>query len=191
MGFELTQEIRSIQEVARRFAKNEIAPRVAADDRDHRFQRDLVTRMAQLGLFGCPIPAEYGGSDSGYLAHAVVTEEIARFSGSLRAAFNMQTMATAKEICEFGTADQKGRYVSKFVSGQREGDSDGEVLCRRSRFQSRRRSAPSSGRLRVLERARGGTHVPRREAQPTARGSANILKAVIAADALGYRKANR
>jgi len=116
MDFELSEEIIAIRDTARKFVQNEVLPRAEEDERNHRFQKDLVNKMGQLGFFGCPIPEEFGGSNLGFLAHAVVTEEVAKVSGSLRAAFNMQTMGTAREIFQYGSEDQKKNYVSKFVS---------------------------------------------------------------------------
>lgn len=118
MGPELSEEIRAIQDTARKFAQKEIMPRMAEDDKNHAFQRDLVQKMAELGFFGCPIPEAYGGSNLGFLAHTVVTEEIAKTGGSLRAAFNMQTMGTAREIFEFGNEKQKKMYIPKLVSAE-------------------------------------------------------------------------
>jgi glutaryl-CoA dehydrogenase (non-decarboxylating) len=118
MIFELNQEIRTIQKAAREFAKKEILPRVDEDEKNHTFQKDLVKKMGDLDFFGCPIPEEYGGTDVGFLAHTVVTEEISKVSGSLRAAFNMQTMGTAREIYQFGTEQQKSTYVPKLVSAE-------------------------------------------------------------------------
>jgi len=118
MTFELSQSARAIQQAAREFAVKEISPRVEEDEKNHHFQEDLVRKMGELDFYGCPIPEAYGGNDSGFLAHAVVTEEISRVSGSLRAAFNMQTMGTAREIYEFGTEDQKEKYISKLVKAE-------------------------------------------------------------------------
>ena len=118
MNFELTSEIEAIRDTARKFAHKEIMPRVAQDEASHAFQEDLVKKMGELGFFGCPIPEEYGGSDLGFLAHTVVTEEISKVSGSLRAAFNMQTMGVAREIFQFGTEEQKKKYIPKLVSAQ-------------------------------------------------------------------------
>ncbi|MFH1082630.1 MAG: glutaryl-CoA dehydrogenase Acd [Pseudomonadota bacterium] len=118
MDFQFSEEILAIQDTARKFAQNEILPRVAEDERNHTFQKDIVKKMGELGFFGCPIPEEYGGSNLGFLAHAVVTEEIAKISGSLRAAFNMQTMGTAREIFQFGTEPQKKKYIPKLVSAE-------------------------------------------------------------------------
>ena len=116
MDFEFSEEIMAIQDMARKFAQNEILPRVAEDEENHTFQKDIVNKMGELGFFGCPIPEQYGGSNLGFLAHAVVTEEISKVSGSLRAGFNMQTMGTAREILEFGTEQQKEKFIAKLVS---------------------------------------------------------------------------
>ncbi len=118
MDFKISEEIAAVREVARKFVDKEVRPRVAADEKSHTFQRDLVDKMAELGFFGCPIPEEYGGSDLGFLAHTVISEEIAKVSGSLRAAFNMQTMGTAREIYQFGTLEQKEKYIPDLVSAR-------------------------------------------------------------------------
>lgn len=116
MDFELSEEIVTLRETARKFAQKEILPRVAQDEKDHLFQRDIITKMGELGFFGCPIPEEYGGSNLGFLAHTVATEEISRVSGSIRAAFNMQTMGTAREILQFGSREQKEEFIPKLVT---------------------------------------------------------------------------
>lgn len=115
---ELTEEHRMLRDMVRKFADNEILPVVEKDENEHRFQRDLVNKMAELGLFGCPIPEEYGGNAMGYLAHAIATEEIGRASGSLRVAFNMQTMGTALSILKWGSEDLKKKYIPALVSAE-------------------------------------------------------------------------
>lgn len=116
MDFEFSEDVVAIQDMARKFAQNEIKPTVAEAEEKHEFQKDIINKMGELGFFGCPIPEEYGGSDLGFLAHAVVTEEISKVSGSIRAGFNMQTMGTAREIFQFGTEEQKKKYIPKLVS---------------------------------------------------------------------------
>ena len=118
MSYELSKEVKAIQQAAREFATKEIQPRVEEDEKNHTFQEDLVKKMGELDFYGCPVPEEYGGNGMGFLAHAVVTEEIARVSGSLRAAFNMQTMGNAREIYQFGTDAQKKKYIEKFVTAE-------------------------------------------------------------------------
>jgi glutaryl-CoA dehydrogenase (non-decarboxylating) len=115
---ELTEEHKMLRDMVRKFADNEIAPRADKDENEHRFQRDLVEQMAELGLFGCPVPEEYGGNGMGYLAHALVTEEIGRVSGSLRVAFNMQTMGTALSILKWGSEEVKKKYIPELMSAK-------------------------------------------------------------------------
>lgn len=113
---ELTEEHIMLRDMVRKFAAKEIAPVVEKDENEHRFQRELVKQMAELGLFGCPIPEEYGGNNMGYLAHAIVTEEIGRASGSLRVAFNMQTMGTSMSILKWGSEELKKKYIPALMS---------------------------------------------------------------------------
>jgi len=121
VDFNFSPEVTAVREMAKKFADKEIRPRVAADEKAHAFQHDLVLQMGELGFFGCPLPEEYGGSNLGFLAHTVVCEEIAKVSGSLRAAFNMQTMGTAREIYQFGTEEQKQKYIPDLVSARKLG----------------------------------------------------------------------
>ena len=118
MDFELTEEQKACQRMTREFARKEILPVVRADEEAHRFQRGLLLKMGSLGFFGCPIPEEYSGSNSGFLSHALITEEVARVSGSLRAAFNMQTMGTAREIFQYGAEEQKRKYIPKLIRAE-------------------------------------------------------------------------
>ncbi len=115
---ELTEELIMLRDTVRKFADNEIAPVADKDENEHRFQRELVNKMAELGLFGCPVPEEYGGNAMGYLAHAIVTEEIGRVSGSLRVGFNMQTMGTAMSILKWGSEDLKRKYIPALMSAE-------------------------------------------------------------------------
>jgi len=118
MNFDLTEEHLAMQRIARDFAQKEIAPVVDVDEKAHRFQREIVTKMGELGFLGCPIPEDYGGSNVGFLGHAIVTEEIASVSGSLRAPFNMQTMGTSMTILKFGNEEQRKKYIPKLVSAE-------------------------------------------------------------------------
>jgi len=115
---ELTEDHVMLRDMVRKFADKEIAPVVERDENEHRFQRDLVTQMAELNLFGCPVPEEYGGNGMGYLAHAIATEEIGRVSGSLRVAFNMQTMGTAMSILKWGSEELKRKYIPALMSAE-------------------------------------------------------------------------
>ena len=115
---ELSEDHIILRDMVRKFADKEIAPFVDRDENEHRFNRELVEKIAELNLFGCPIPEEYGGNNMGYLAHAIVTEEIGRVSGSLRIAFNMQTMGTSLSILKWGSEELKSKYIPELVAAR-------------------------------------------------------------------------
>jgi glutaryl-CoA dehydrogenase (non-decarboxylating) len=117
MNFELSEEVKIMHETARRFTEKEVAPRL----KEEYFKRDLVSRMGELGLFGCAFPARFGGSDVGFLAHSVVCEEISRTDSGLRSLFNLQAMTVPYTIMEWATPEVRDKYVGDLVQGKKIG----------------------------------------------------------------------
>jgi len=117
MDFELSEDVRGIQDMARRFAERDIIPRL----KDEEFKRDLVSKMGELGLFGCAFPLRYGGADSGFLTHSIVCEEISRADSGLRSLFNLQAMTVPYTIMEWGTPEAREKYVRDLVLGEKIG----------------------------------------------------------------------
>jgi len=116
MNFKLTKELEMLQKAAREFAARKIAPFADQWDRDHYLPYDEVIKpMGELGFFGTVIPEEYGGENMGWMAAAIVTEEIARASSSLRVQVNMQGVGTAYTIFKYGAEAVKRRYIPKLV----------------------------------------------------------------------------
>jgi glutaryl-CoA dehydrogenase (non-decarboxylating) len=117
MDFELSEELAEVQKLARDFSEKEIAPNAAKDDREHIFRRDLVSKMGELGFYGCLIPEEYGGNGLGFLAHVLISEEIARVHSAIRVYLNMQA-GPAVTLFEFGSETQKKTYLPKLLSAE-------------------------------------------------------------------------
>jgi len=117
MDFELPEELAEVQKLARDFSEKEIAPSAAKDDKEHIFRKDLVTKMGSLGFFGCLIPEKYGGNGLGFLAHALISEEIARIHSAIRVYLNMQA-GPAVTLFEFGNEEQKQKYIPGLLSGE-------------------------------------------------------------------------
>jgi len=118
VDYELSEESQLLQRTVRDFADREIAPMVTADERSRRFQREIITKMGGLGFFGCPIPESYGGNGMGFVAHAVVSEEIGRASCSVGVSLNTQTMGTARTIYDYGSEEQKTKYIPGLISAE-------------------------------------------------------------------------
>jgi len=117
MNFDLSEEQRLIQETARRFAAEEIAPTLVEEERRHEFRADRVAKMGGLGFFSCAVPEELGGSGMGFMESVLMAEQIARISASWRLPFNMQNLGPALTASKFGTPAQKKKYVPGWVAG--------------------------------------------------------------------------
>jgi len=120
MDFDLSDELIAVRDLARDFAAREIAPTAAEDDRQQRFRKDLAVKMGELGFYGCVIPEAYGGNDLGFLALALITEEIARVHSALRVYINMQ-VGPALALLQFGSEEQKKQWLPPLVRGEKIG----------------------------------------------------------------------
>lgn len=118
MDFELTTEQRMIRDMVREFAQAEIAPRAQEIDEKAEFPRDLVEKMAQLGLLGLPFPEEYGGAGADYLSYVLAVEEIAAASGSMAVIFNAHVSLGAMPIYLFGSEAQKQKWLVPMARGE-------------------------------------------------------------------------
>ncbi|MFH1434092.1 MAG: glutaryl-CoA dehydrogenase Acd [Pseudomonadota bacterium] len=118
MEFNLSENHLEIQRAAREFAAKEIAPFADKWDEEHHWPQDVVLKMGEMGFFGCIIPEQYGGTNDGWLALALISEEIARASSSLRVAINMQAAGPAYALVLYGTDEQKQKYIPGLVTGE-------------------------------------------------------------------------
>ena len=117
MNFELSEDQQLIQDTARRFAAEEIAPTLEAEEAKHEFRVDRVAKMGELGMFSCGVPEELGGSGMGFMESVLMAEQIAKISASWRLPFNMQNLGPALTVSKFGTDAQKKKYVPGWVAG--------------------------------------------------------------------------
>jgi butyryl-CoA dehydrogenase len=118
MDFELTDDQREIQGLAREFAQAEIEPNAAAWDRDHGFPRDLIGKLGELGLMGVCIPEEYGGAGADFLSYILVLEELSRADAGVGVTVAVHTSAVTLPILTFGTDEQRSRFVPPLARGE-------------------------------------------------------------------------
>ncbi|MBW2208759.1 MAG: acyl-CoA dehydrogenase family protein [Deltaproteobacteria bacterium] len=119
MDFALSEELQMLQDMARDFAAEKIAPFADEWDENHYFPyEEVIKPMGELGFFGTVIPEEYGGNEMGWLAAMILTEEIARASSSLRVQINMLTLGCAFTIFKYGSDEVKKKYIPKLVSAE-------------------------------------------------------------------------
>jgi len=121
MDFELTAEQREIQLLAREVAQAEIVPNATEWDRDHRFPEELFPKLAELGLMGVCVPAEYGGAGADFLSYVLVLEELSRADAGVGVTVAVHTSATTLPILSFGTDEQRSRFVPPLARGEQIG----------------------------------------------------------------------
>lgn len=118
MPYQLTEEQIMLRDMVRKLATNEIAPMAEEIDRNHRFPRENLQKMAELGLMGVPIPEEYGGAGCDYLSYIITIEEISRACASTGVILAVHTSVGTYPILYFGTEEQKQKYVPKLAAGE-------------------------------------------------------------------------
>lgn len=118
MDFDLTPEQRDVWLWAKEFADSEIAPRVEKNDREEKFDFDLLKKIGEQGFFSAVLPEKYGGQGIDFIAYALMTEEIARVCSSTRTLFSVQISLVELPILKFGTEEQKMKYLPKMATGE-------------------------------------------------------------------------
>jgi len=118
MNFEPTETQQLVREMVRTFADKEIKPRAAAIDREDAFPRDLYRRMADLGLLGMTLPAEYGGSGADTVSWAIAEEELARANAALADA-QLVAKLMSDVILINGNDEQRARYLPAIARGEK------------------------------------------------------------------------
>lgn len=101
----------------RAFADAEVAPVAAQIDESDEFPRELVRRCGELGLMGVTIPPEWGGAGQDYVSYVLALEALARASATLAVILAVNNSLVAEVILQFGTDEQKQRWLRPLASG--------------------------------------------------------------------------
>lgn len=117
----ITDEHIMIQDAARDFAKNAIAPVAEHHDQTGEFPIDTVRQMGQLGFMGIEVPEEYGGAGMDTLAYALALKEISKADASHGTVMSVNNSLYCNGIMKFGTEEQKKKFVSPIASGEKIG----------------------------------------------------------------------
>src|SRR5918992_1434923 len=118
MDLDLPEETQEFRAVVREFADDVVAPRAEEMDRQGELPMDIVKQMGELGLFGLPFPEEYGGQGSDFLTLCVAIEELARVDSSIAITLEAAVGLGAMPIFEFGTEEQKRRWLVPMANGE-------------------------------------------------------------------------
>ncbi|MCI5704799.1 acyl-CoA dehydrogenase [Candidatus Pseudoscillospira sp. SGI.172] len=110
-----------LQKMYREFAQGEVKALAAEIDKDERFPEETVAKMAGMNLLGIPFPEEYGGAGMDNLSYAQCVEELSKVCASTGVIVSAHTSLSAWPIYNFGTDEQKKKYLTSLASGQKLG----------------------------------------------------------------------
>jgi len=118
MNLDLTDDQRQMRDLVREFARNEVEPGAADRDRNQTFPLDVVKKMGELGLFGLPIPDEFGGLGADALTWALVMEELGRADSSVAVTLSVASGLAGGMIVRDGTRDQQERWLPPIAAAE-------------------------------------------------------------------------
>ena len=114
---QLTSEELLIKDTAKQYAQESLMPRVLLSNRNETFDRDIYYELGELGLLGATING-YGCAGVGYVAYGLIAREIEKVDSGYRSAYSVQTSLAMNAIYEFGSDDQKNKYLPKMAKGE-------------------------------------------------------------------------
>lgn len=121
MDFQFSEEQKMLRNTVRSFVDQEIMPHIAKWDREGYFDPSIIKKLADLGLMGVCIPEKYGGSGMDYNALAIVCEELERGDTAFRTAVSVHTGLNSMSILQWGTEEQKQKYLVPQARGEKVG----------------------------------------------------------------------
>ena len=121
MDFSLSEEQQFLQKTARDFARTEVLPLAAAIDAEHRHPKELIDKMAKIGLMGVAVADEHGGSGMDNVSYALAIEEIARACASTAVIMSVNNSLVCDPIARYGSDAQKAEWLPQLASGKKLG----------------------------------------------------------------------
>lgn len=118
MNFNLTKEQEMVRKVMREFAEKEVKPIAAEVDEEGRFPRETVEKMAKYSMMGIPFPKELGGAGGDTLSYIIAVEELSRVCATTGVILSAHTSLGAHPIYQFGTEEQKQKYLKPLAEGK-------------------------------------------------------------------------
>ena len=115
---ELTEDQRMIRDMARDFARSEVAPHAQAWEQAGWLDDAVVAQMGELGLLGMVVPEQWGGSYTDYVAYALAVEEISAGDGALGALMSIHNSVGCGPLLNYGSPVQQDTWLPALASGQ-------------------------------------------------------------------------
>ncbi|MCA1065494.1 acyl-CoA dehydrogenase [Rossellomorea aquimaris] len=117
MELRFTEEQQMMRKMVRDFAETEIQPFVEKMEEGH-FPREILNKMAELGLMGITVPEKYGGSEMDFTSYIIAIHELSKVSATIGVILSVHTSVGTNPILYFGSEDQKQKYLPKLATGE-------------------------------------------------------------------------
>lgn len=121
MQFQLTEDQKMVQKLAREFAEKRLAPSVAERDEKEEFSRELFNELGEMGLTSICFPESYGGAAGDVLSYILAIEELCKADDGVGITLSATVSLCAWPIFAFGTEEQKQKYLVPLVEGEKLG----------------------------------------------------------------------
>jgi alkylation response protein AidB-like acyl-CoA dehydrogenase len=118
MDFELGEDQKLMAEAAREFAEKKLKPIAEKMDEEEAIPPEILKELGELGYYGMLLPEEYGGLGLDTLSYACAMEELARGSAAVMIGLSVHNSLCCRAIYDFGTEQQKQKYLPKMASGE-------------------------------------------------------------------------
>ena len=118
MNFHFTPDEQDVLDMLHDFCLKEVAPIAAEIDENERFPEETWHKLADMGMMGVAYPEEYGGAGLSYVNYIGVCEELAKHCATTSVMVSAHTSLCSWPISEYGTEEQKQKYLTKLASGE-------------------------------------------------------------------------
>jgi len=115
---QLTAEERMVRDAAAAYSQDKLMPRVLQSFRNEKTDVEIFREMGELGLLGPTIPEQYGGPGLNYVSYGLIAREVERVDSGYRSMMSVQSSLVMVPIYEFGTEEQKQKYLPKLATGE-------------------------------------------------------------------------
>lgn len=115
---QLSEEERMVMDAAHAYSQEQLEPRVLEAFRNEHTDVDIFKEMGELGLLGATIPEQYGGSGLNNVCYGLIAREVERVDSGYRSMMSVQSSLVMLPIYEFGTEEQKQKYLPKLATGE-------------------------------------------------------------------------
>jgi len=121
MDFKFSPEEQDIIDMLRDFCVKEVLPIAAEIDEQERFPQENITQIAEMGMMGLSFPEEFGGAGLSYVTYIAACEEFAKYCAATSVTFSAHCSLCMWPINEYGTKEQKEKYLIPLASGEKLG----------------------------------------------------------------------